>query len=120
VARVINGVAQIDTPIGPLRGRNAGNLSQGSEAVLFVRPERLRLTGVETSETDNLIESAVETASFEGAFAHIFLGGADGRSIVLYAPNDGNMPSIRPGAPAKVQFSAEDAIILPKGELASD
>jgi hypothetical protein len=30
------------------------------------------------------------------------------------------MPSIRPGAPTKVQFSAEDAIILPKGELARD
>ncbi len=119
-ARVMNGTAQIETPIGPLRGRNAANLGEGEEAVLFVRPERLRLTAETASATDNLIESEVAHASFEGAFAHIFLAGTNGRQIVLYAPNDGNIPALRPGAPAKVRFSVADAVVLPKGELASE
>ncbi|HXV25558.1 MAG TPA: ABC transporter ATP-binding protein [Alphaproteobacteria bacterium] len=120
IVRTMNGTAQIETPIGPLRGRNARDLGEGDEAILFVRPERLRLSDDEPGPADNLIESAVSRANFEGPFAHIFLGGADGRDIILHAPNDGSMPVLPAGAPAKVTFAAADAVVLPRGELASE
>ena len=120
ITRVMNGTAQIETPIGPLRGRNSRGLSEGDEAVLFVRPERMRLADGTVGASDNLIESEVATANFEGAFAHIFLSGAGGRDIVLHAPNDGSMPALPQGAAAKVRFAPEDAVVLPKGELAKE
>jgi spermidine/putrescine transport system ATP-binding protein len=120
VTRVMNGTAQIETPIGPLRGRNARALREGEEAVLFVRPERLRLADSGNGTADNLIESEVATANFEGAFAHVFLAGAGGRDIILHAPNDGSMPALPQGAAAKVRFAPEDAVVLPKGELARE
>ncbi len=120
VSRVMNGTAEIETPIGPLRGRNFHDLHEGAEAILFVRPERMRLARDGAGPVDNVIETAVSTANFEGAFAHIFLAGAGGREIILHAPNDGSMPALPQGAPAKVCFAPADAVVLPKGELASE
>src|SRR5437667_9063881 len=64
VTGVMNGTAQIETPIGPLRGHNARALSEGDEAILFVRPERLRLAAAEIRSADNVIESEVSNANF--------------------------------------------------------
>ena len=120
VSRVVNGTAQIETPIGPLRGRNSGHLREGDEAILFVRPERMRLVRQGVGSADNLIETEVTTANFEGAFAHIFLAGARDRDIILHAPNDGTMPALPHGAPAKVSFAPQDAVVLPQGEMARE
>jgi spermidine/putrescine transport system ATP-binding protein len=120
IVRIMNGTAQIETPIGPLRGRNARDLNEGDEAILFVRPERLRLSDGGPGPADNLIESEVSRANFEGPFAHIFLDGAGGREIILHTPNDGSMAVLPAGVPAKVTFAAADAVVLPRGELASE
>jgi spermidine/putrescine transport system ATP-binding protein len=120
VTRVMNGTAQIETAIGPLRGRNAAALSEGDEAILFVRPERLRLATADVRSADNFIESEVSNANFEGAFAHVFLAGAGNRDIILHAPNDGSTPIPPQGAPAKIRFAPQDAVVLPKGELAKE
>ncbi len=109
----------LDTPIGRLRGSNGHDLSIGDEAVLFVRPERLTLA-TDGTGGDNLIESEVSHASFEGSFAHIFLNGVDGRDIVVNAVNDGSMPQLPAGQRVRVRFAAEDAVVLSKGELARE
>src|SRR6185312_2295558 len=96
---------------------NGHGLRVGDEAVLFVRPERLSLVGAAT-EGENVIESEVGQASFEGSFAHIFLAGPQGRDIVVHTLNDGAMPQLPVGSRAHIRFAPEDAVVLPKGELA--
>jgi spermidine/putrescine transport system ATP-binding protein len=111
--------AVVETPIGRLRGGNGHGLRVGDEAILFVRPERLSLVGA-GADGENIIESEVSHASFEGSFAHIFLAGAEGRDIIVNAVNDGSMPRLPAGSRARVRFMAEDAVVLPRGELARD
>lgn len=111
--------AVIDTPIGRLRGGNSGGLAVGDEAILFVRPERMSLVPAE-EDGDNVIESEVSHANFEGSFAHIFLAGVEGRDVVVHAANDGTMPRLPAGSRVRVRFAAQDAVVLPRGELASD
>src|SRR5215510_10509490 len=43
VVRADNGTAIVETAFGALRGKNAGGLKSGDKAILFVRPESLRL-----------------------------------------------------------------------------
>jgi spermidine/putrescine transport system ATP-binding protein len=119
VAAIGENGAELDTPVGRLRGGNGRGLKVGDEAILFVRPERLSLAG-HGEVRNNLIESAVSHASFEGSFAHIFVDGVDGRDIIVSAVNDGSLPQLPPGSPIQICFSAQDAVVLPKGELARD
>ncbi|MBV9523636.1 MAG: ABC transporter ATP-binding protein [Alphaproteobacteria bacterium] len=111
--------AELDTPVGRVRGSNGHGLRVGDEAVLFIRPERLSLVR-DGQGSDNLIESAVSHASFEGSFAHIFLDGVGGRDIIVNAINDGSMPQLPSGSRIQVCFAARDAVVLPQGELARD
>jgi spermidine/putrescine transport system ATP-binding protein len=111
--------AELDTPIGRLRGGNGHGLRIGDEAVLFVRPERLSF-GSGGKGGENLIESAVSHASFEGSFAHIFVNGIDGRDIIVNAVNDGSLPQLPAGSRVQLRFAAQDAVVLPKGDLARD
>jgi spermidine/putrescine transport system ATP-binding protein len=121
VTAVGDNSAELDTPIGRLRGGNGHGLRVGDDAILFVRPERLGLVGAGESG-ENLIESAVSHASFEGSFAHIFLDGIDGRDIIISAVNDGTMPLLPPGSRVRVRFAPEDSVVLPtgKGDLARE
>jgi spermidine/putrescine transport system ATP-binding protein len=112
---------ELDTPIGRLRGSNGAGLSIGDEAVLFVRPERLALVGKgDGNGGANVIETGVSHASFEGSFANIFLHGVDGREIVVNAVNDGTMPDLPSGERVRVSFAANDAVVLPRGDLARE
>jgi spermidine/putrescine transport system ATP-binding protein len=114
VVAAADGSAVIDTSMGRLSGRNGHHLPIGSEAVLFVRPERLAL-----GADENVIETTVADAAFEGSFVNLFLAGA-GRPIVVSVVNDGALPSLAPGNHVRVGFAAADAVVLPKGELARD
>ncbi len=58
--------------------------------------------------------------SFEGPFVNLFLKGQRDKDIVVHMTNDGRALAFQPGAPAKVGFSAENATVLPEGELAKD
>ena len=57
----------------PLRGRNPQDLKAGAPAILFVRPESLKLG---KGEKDATITSSVLNVAFEGNASHIFLKGA--------------------------------------------
>jgi spermidine/putrescine transport system ATP-binding protein len=114
VTGAANGTAVVETPLGPLRGRNARGLREGAEAIVFVRPERLARDG-----GDNAIETEIVDAAFEGNFVSLRLAGAGGRDILMSAVNDGaGLPP--PGTRLRVGFAAADAVVLPKGELARE
>ncbi|WP_119460071.1 ABC transporter ATP-binding protein [Rhodospirillaceae bacterium SYSU D60014] len=117
VSAVAEGFAVLDTPLGPVRGRAGGSLAAGDRAVLFARPERLRL--VNGQAVENAIESAVLQASFEGSFVNLILRGAGQRDIVLQVTNDGSQDLPQPGDPARVAFRPDHAIVLPDAASAA-
>jgi len=109
--------AEIDSPFGPLRGRNRQGLRQGDSAILFVRPEALALAN---GSTENIVESTVTSEAFEGSVRHLYLKGDGRKDIALTMTNDGVAPTLRQGENARVAFAADRAVALPEGELASE
>jgi spermidine/putrescine transport system ATP-binding protein len=122
VVDTAGGLATLETPCGRLSGRNGRGLAVGDAAVLFVRPERLRLAsdGAGVGSPPNLVECVVTRQDFEGSFVNVFFAGAGGRGIVLQVANDGRVPRLPSGERARVTFPAEHAVALPAGELAGD
>ncbi len=128
----VNGeVAEIETGIGRLRGRNRSGLRAGDAALLFARPERISLAADQAANRFDLRLSHID---FEGSFANLFLHGDDAaqavgqngaatsgreRAVIVQVANDGGMPHLRPGDKVPLGFAAEDAVILPDGSLAA-
>jgi spermidine/putrescine transport system ATP-binding protein len=110
----------IDSRAGQLRALNPHRLTPGAEGLLFVRPERMRLTSDGGPEPGkNVLESEVTDEVFEGLAVNIFLRHPEGgRPIAVSVTNDGAVPVLEPGARQRVAFAAEHALLLPAGELA--
>ncbi|MFQ5775304.1 MAG: ABC transporter ATP-binding protein [Kiloniellaceae bacterium] len=113
-----DGFAIVDTELGRIRGVNATRRVVGDNVIVFVRPERCEIANGENHE--NVLESTIDRLDFEGAFINLFLKGQRQKDIVVHLTNDGRALEFRPGAPAKVGFSAENATVLPEGELAKE
>ena len=88
VIAAAGGRAAIETPSGKMIGRNPRDLREGDEAILFVRPERMR--PADGTADHNIIESPVSHQEFEGAFVNVFLEPVQGRTIVVQTANAGN------------------------------
>lgn len=117
VARADGDHAVLDTPFGPLRGRNPKRVQAGEEAILFIRPEGLRLGA---AGGDNLFESEVLTNALEGSMVHVRLAGAGHKAITVSLTNDGSAIAAKPGSRLKASFDPERATVLPKGPLADE
>jgi spermidine/putrescine transport system ATP-binding protein len=114
------GFAVIDSPAGRLRAVNPRRLAVGTEALLFVRPERVRLDGDGGSESGrNVIESDVTDEVFEGLAVNIFLRHPEGlRPIAVSVTNNGAVPVLAPGTRQRIAFASEHAVLLPASQLA--
>ncbi|MCI0430050.1 MAG: ABC transporter ATP-binding protein [Rhodospirillales bacterium] len=110
--------ALVETRFGPLRGRNNRGLKAGDRAILFVRPEALRLSNGIAS--GNVIDSTVTSTEFEGHIVHVYLKGDGRKDIALSISRQGEAVPLRQGDAARVAFDARHAIILPAAELARD
>ena len=110
-------VAVIDTPIGRLRGRNTTGVSAGSKAILFVRPEALRLGAGQANCT---IQAPVVSVAFEGNMSHVFLKGPGRKDIVATIGRDETQRLPGQGDTATLHFPPSAGILLPLGRLASE
>jgi spermidine/putrescine transport system ATP-binding protein len=110
----------IESAAGPLRAANPHRLPVGVEALLFVRPERVRLGHDGAPGAGwNVIESEVTDEVFEGLAVNIFLRHPQGgRPIAVSVTNDGAVPVLEPGTRQRIAFAAEHAVLLPAGRLA--
>ncbi len=113
-----DGFAIVETDLGRIRGVNAARRVVGDNVIVFVRPERCEIVNGEADE--NVLESTIDRLDFEGPFVNLFLQGQREKDIVVHMTNDGRALAFQPGTPAKVGFSAENATVLPEGELAKD
>ena len=111
VAGTGDGAATLDTPLGPLRGRNPRGLAAGDSAALFVRPELLRPELLRTdAEHENRLDARVVSIAYEGSVTHVALRGAGelplSATLTLGAPPE-------PGSAMRFGFAVTDAVLLP-------
>jgi len=116
IGSVAEGLARIDTGLGAFRAANPKGLAVGDEALLFIRPERMRLVS-DATDAENRVTATVQRRDLEGAFSTLVLSAGD-RVLSAHLPHQGggDMPT---GA-VSLGFRAEDAVILPVGELSDD
>lgn len=104
-------LAEIDTSLGRFRARNPRELAPGAAAMLFVRPEAMRLGSAENGLVARLLRR-----DLEGAFLNLFFD-AQGIELAVHITNDGQVQVPADGA-AEIGFRAGSAVILPSGPLA--
>ena len=122
VSAVAAGQATVATDVGPLRAACGEQpLAPGDEAIVFVRPEALRLGAEGTlGETDNVLHATEKAREFEGRFWHVFLEVGGTRRPAIAAQLHGGGPAGQgPRAGLQVGFSAKRAVALPAGPLAA-
>ncbi|MFZ5675827.1 MAG: ABC transporter ATP-binding protein [Pseudomonadota bacterium] len=109
--------AVIDTPFGPLRGRNPAGVKEGDKAILFVRPEALKLG---QGPQDATVTSTVHNVAFEGNASHIFLKGADKKDITLTVGRLERVEIPEQGGEASVTYDPRLGLVLPEGKMARE
>ena len=107
----------LDTSFGPLRGRSLKKLSPGDRAILFVRPELLRLGNGSAGST---LRSTVLNVAFEGNASHVFLKGAGGKDITLTVGRFDGVSIPSQGETAQISYDPATALVLPEGEMARE
>ena len=114
--------AIVDTMFGPLKGRNKQRVIIGDRAILFVRPERLRIVhgsvpGNNGEPPGNVIASTVDRVDMEGAFRNLFIRGEGSRDIIVHMTNDGRNGELGPGQRIRIGFDADHAQVLQESSL---
>jgi spermidine/putrescine transport system ATP-binding protein len=109
ITQVADGMALLDTSLGPLTGRNPVGLGQGEEALLFVRPESLRLRA--NGSTVGFEGEAIDVA-YEGSVTHVTLRARTGQKMTatLSAASGTHLP--QPGENLRIGFEAQDGLLL--------
>ncbi|TVQ41167.1 MAG: ABC transporter ATP-binding protein [Geminicoccaceae bacterium] len=118
VVRAADGMAEIETAVGLLRGRNPQGLTAGNRAILFARPERCRL--VQPGETGNAVRGRLQRIDFEGPFVNLFVDHGGARDAVVHLTNHGDEPHLPAGAEVGFGFPVEAAVVLPHGDVARE
>ncbi|MBN9669201.1 ABC transporter ATP-binding protein [Roseibium aggregatum] len=115
VASQTEGVVALDTQIGRLTGRAAGGRSykSGDQCYLFIRPEQLKLS----ENQENTVSAQWIKEEFEGNSRQMFLD-AKGVDLRLSRVNSGQSPEDLSGRSVSLGFAADQAIVLPHGDLA--
>ncbi|QFT82323.1 Spermidine/putrescine import ATP-binding protein PotA [Roseovarius sp. THAF27] len=104
-------MAWIETAHGRFLGRNTAELNEGDAAILFVRPEVMRV-----ADGRNRLNARLERRDLEGAFVNLFLRSQTGAELAMSMPNTGMVGFDT--SDVDVGFSAEQALVLPEGPLA--
>jgi spermidine/putrescine transport system ATP-binding protein len=117
VIRTAGGDALVETPFGNLRGGNAHNLKVGDNAILFIRPELLKLG---KDQPDNTLTSEVQTVAFEGNATHVFLKGPTKKDMVLSIARHTKDDPPEQGARTPISYDPAYAYVLPPGKVARE
>lgn len=124
VTSISDGNAVIETEeAGALRARVAtatrGSLAAGDEAMLFLRPEALKIGSAESTEGTRILARVVNE-EFEGQAYNVFLEGPKGGEIKMSLVNQGQARQSAVGSELILDYEPEQAIVLPVGELAAE
>jgi spermidine/putrescine transport system ATP-binding protein len=114
ITAVEDGVATLESELGALRGRAVAGLAVGVDAMLFVRPEALRIG--DESQSDNRVAVKPVRRDMEGAYVNWVLSAGE-QSIVAHMSKAADA-GIDHDRAMHVGFAADDAIVMAAGELA--
>jgi spermidine/putrescine transport system ATP-binding protein len=117
VAEANGSFALVETRFGRLRGRNPRGLKQGDKAILFVRPESLRLGA---GGADTTLSSVVKSVAFEGNMTHVYVQGAGKKDITITVGRQNTTSIPQQGQTASVSYEAALGLALPEGQLARE
>ena len=117
VARASKSEVVVDTGFGPLRGRSVKTLSPGDRAILFVRPELLRLGN---GTADSTLQSTVLNVAFEGNASHVFLKGSGSKDITLTVGRFAGVSIPSQGETTQISYDPAQALVLPEGDMARE
>ena len=109
--------AVVETPFGPLRGRNPKGVKAGDQAILFVRPESLK-PGQHAADTT--LTSQVNNVAFEGNVTHVYLKGAGKKEITLTVGRHGAVKIPEQGKSTAIGYDAALGLVLPDGKMARE
>ncbi len=123
VADIRDGMAMVETAVGPLEARIAtaarDRLRTGGEAILFIRPEALDLEGESAPRTAQ-IAATVTGEAFEGPNVHLQLRHESGTELHVSLVNKGRARAAGIGAGLHVAFDPAKAVVLPAGALSAE
>jgi spermidine/putrescine transport system ATP-binding protein len=109
VTATADGMASIDTSLGALRGRNPAGLAQGEEALLFVRPEALKLRA--NGSTVGFEGEAIDVA-YEGSVTHVTLRVHTGQKMTATVSAASGTALPQPGENLRIGFEPQDGLLL--------
>jgi spermidine/putrescine transport system ATP-binding protein len=109
--------ALLETPFGALRGLNPRNLKKGDKAILFVRPESLKIG---SGAADTSLSSTVKSVAFEGNMTHLFLQGAAHKDIMLTVGRHAGAVIPEQGKKANISYDPSLGLVLPDGNMARE
>jgi spermidine/putrescine transport system ATP-binding protein len=119
VADTNGGTGRIETSAGMFTARLGKGVARGDRALLFVRPEHMRL-GHLAKTAANRIETTFSHAEFEGNFVNVFCMNGERKPLMSQTRSDPAILALSEGTPMPVGFDAADAVILAAGELARE
>lgn len=109
-----DGMARIETSMGLLSGRNPSGIATGAQALLFVRPELLKMTVIGELRQDNecSFTAKLHDLAFEGSMTHLQLRAETHTSIAatLVAADIDTLP--RQGDTLSMSFAPQHAVVL--------
>ena len=107
-----NGAVNLNTPAGPVAARADRTLPEGSEALLAIRPERLRLARGGAAEPGaSRLPARIERVAYLGGRIEITLRLSDGAAASAHIVNDGAV-AWQPGETVEAWFRTEDVWVL--------
>lgn len=117
VAKADSKQAVISTPFGELAGKNPSGLKKGDKAILFVRPEAVRLA---KTKAKNTLASHVTSVAFEGNMTHLFVKGSGEKDIMVTVGRHDGAAIPGQGAKVNLTYEPEIAVALPEGKMARE
>jgi spermidine/putrescine transport system ATP-binding protein len=102
--------AEIETPLGRLKGRANNSLLAGTRASLFVRPEALHIAA---NGVPAVMQAEVTASAFEGNATHVFLSGAGGRKITMTLSRRDDATDLTAGKTVGLTYDPRQAVVLP-------
>jgi spermidine/putrescine transport system ATP-binding protein len=119
VAAANGTMGQIETASGTFAARLGRGARSGEAAMLFVRPEHMRL-GDAAAATANRITASFTHAEFEGNFVNVFCDGGLRKPMMAQTRSDARLLALAAGEALPLGFDPADAVILPQGDLARE
>ncbi len=111
VKSLTKGIATFATSSGDFTTKVGPDVSKGTKAKLYVRPEHSFLQAKPATKSNSVPVDVTEMA-FEGNFVNIFVRDAKGATHMVQSQNDPNAPPPARGTKQHLVFNSDDAVVL--------